>query len=134
MDVFLETTSSIRTATGTLTDIPWQQVIVWIHEHRPTAAKIELNVLASGSLRGRPSIMTDTAGLNLLFADLPGSIFFRESQERDDISGNLYLIDIARIDPQSLASKHWHAHKAGSPTDSCEAVCHSGGIVPRWWW
>ena len=47
---------------------------------------------------------------------------------------NLYLIDIARIDPQSLASKHWHTHKAGSPTDSCEAVCHSGGIVPRWWW
>ena len=43
---------------------------------------------------------------------------------------DLYLIYIARIDTQSLARKHWHTHKAGSPTDSCEAVCHSRGIVP----
>ena len=76
MGVFLETTSSIRTATQTLTNIPWQQIVVWIQEHRPTATKIELNVVASGSLRRRPSIMADTGGLNLLFADLPGSIFF----------------------------------------------------------
>jgi len=69
MNVFLETTSSIRTATRTLTNIPWQHIVVWIQEHRPTAAKIKLHVFASGSLRRRPSIMTDTAGLNLLFAD-----------------------------------------------------------------
>jgi len=208
MDVFLETTSSIRTAAGTLTNIQWQQVVVWIQEHRPTAAKIELNVVASGSLRRRPSIMTDTAGLNLLFADLPGSIFFRESQERDDFSGigrearpvfhgnlagsfsllqhmavhyfqadlvldeeqpyatthgalqteakttgvgieilvvrcslssfqavlDLYLINIARIETQSLARQHWHTHKAGNPTDSCETIFHRRGIVPPWWY
>jgi hypothetical protein len=47
---------------------------------------------------------------------------------------DLYLIDIARIDPQSLTSKHCRTHKAGSPTDAFERVVHSRGIVPPWWW
>jgi len=47
---------------------------------------------------------------------------------------DLYLIDIARIDTQPLTSKHWRTHKAGSPTDSYQALFHGGGIVPPWWW